>query len=207
MNVYEIRQGEAFRMLVGKSPDEFEQFQVHPHGQAFGSAWRPAKFKYRGPSAEDYQGEVLNGDFVSVGFYTGLSPRAVAVLGPVFQRYGELLPLDVEGEPKEVMWFHCTNVVDALDEANSNVSRSPTTGKLYNINLHVFLKDRIPDDLLMFQLPYGKSAIYCTDTFKDIIERSGLTGLEFWLRWSDEPEGIERMRKWAAAHLRPRAAS
>jgi hypothetical protein len=51
-------------------------------------------------------------------------------------------------------------------------------------------------DAVLFRVPRrgaGLAGTFCTDAFKDLIEDRGLTGLDFVLTWSDEPEGIARI--------------
>jgi hypothetical protein len=81
--------------------------------------------------------------------------------------------------------FHVTNFVDALDKDASEVLRAPDDPNvILMIHKHVFRPEKLTTDW-MFKLPYarGRSAIYVTDPFVDLIRASGLTGLEFKRVW------------------------
>jgi hypothetical protein len=75
--------------------------------------------------------------------------------------------------------------VDALDEKASDALRATDGPDLVlMIRKHVFQPAKLTGDW-MFKLPQsrGRSAIYVTDPFADLIHASGLTGLEFKRVW------------------------
>ena len=99
------------------------------------------------------------------------------------KRYGEFLPL---GCDEGNFWaFHVTHFVDALDEDASDVLRATDDPDLVlMIHRHVFQPEKLTADW-MFKLPQsrGRSRIYVTDPFVNLIRSSGFTGLEFKRVW------------------------
>ena len=114
------------------------------------------------------------------------SERAKRLLAPHLQGLGEWIELTSEHDP--TYWlFYITNVVDALDVANSKLIYFPSTpGKVMAIDGYEFKPEAVRDQWL-FTLPQRPGCNRCvTDRFVDLVRQHGLTGFEFTLLWSDE---------------------
>jgi hypothetical protein len=114
------------------------------------------------------------------------SDRAKQVLAPHLDGLGQWIELVADPDP--TYWlFYITNVVDALDLANSEVVYFPSTpGKVMAIDRYSFKPEAVRDQWL-FTLPQRPGSNRCvTDRFVDLVRQHGLTGLEFKLLWSDE---------------------
>jgi len=100
-----------------------------------------------------------------------LSRKAKDKIGDRLEKYGELLPLSIDGE--ERFYFNILNTSDAIDPFNTK--RLEIDGIDFGIKQIVFLEHEVKD-LFIFMTEYdGFSYLYCTDAFKDMIEGSGLS--------------------------------
>jgi hypothetical protein len=194
MNVYEIYLDlDKFHFVSIENHKDWERIRFHPHGQPFGDSWIPAQCGYCLPDNEDYKPSAINGDFISIGHRIGLLTATVQKVGHLFTPYGELLPLDIDGDVNQIFWFHCTNVLDAIDEKKSKIRRFDD-GRIMAIDDYAFHSDRIGSNEI-FHIPGGGYRPFFTESIKQKIESLGLTGLDFRLLWSDEPAGIARLKE------------
>ena len=196
MNVYElVNDSERFERLGVDEANHLDQFRKQPLAEPFGSRWIPVEVSAIPPDDEAYSGPLPGGDFV--GFAAGriaLSAKPMATCADLFERYGELLPLRPTDRDQELFWFHCTTLIDALDESRT-LSKRFADGRMYMFERLWFCADRLHDAML-FQVPQAGAYLLCTDNFKQQIESLGLTGLIFWLKWSDEPAGLKKIGDW-----------
>jgi hypothetical protein len=201
MNVYRIYLNlDKFQFLSASSRKDLQRIMFQPQGQPFHESWTLPRYDYCPTDDEDYRPNAIEGDFISVDREIGLTAEAVKKIGPIFENYGELLPLDVNGDLNKVFWFHCTRVLDALDESKSKVKRFPN-GRIMAVDKYAFLSDRIGATEL-FHLKEERGHAFCTEAFKQKIESENLTGLEFRLLWSDEPAGTNAACVMWAGHRR-----
>ncbi|MCY7315097.1 MAG: hypothetical protein LH480_05605 [Rubrivivax sp.] len=81
--------------------------------------------------------------------------------------------------------FYITNVVDALDEEQSELVRF-RDGGVMRIASYTFKPEAVRDQWL-FTLPQRPGCNRCvTDRFVDLVREHQLTGFGFKLLWSDE---------------------
>jgi hypothetical protein len=116
--------------------------------------------------------------------------RALPLLRPMLEQYGEVLPLLCE----DPVWlFNATKIIDALDEERSTIARF-TDGAVLAIEKHAFHSDAI-GDAEIFRLPGRASNIYVRETVVRRIGELGLAGTAFDLVWADEdvPPGEQRI--------------
>ncbi len=103
--------------------------------------------------------------------------KAKSALGSYLERFGQFLPLDVEGHRE---WFyHVTNLIDCIDPVASK--KKPVTGI---IEKEVFVASKVPQTAALFKDP--RTAIvfmYANDPAKHELEKliadAGLTGAAF----------------------------
>jgi hypothetical protein len=118
-----------------------------------------------------------------------LSRRALGVLTPHIGDLGQTLPLAFE--EAEYWFFNVTNVVDALDEAHTDVWRLPS-GKFGKVERYAFKPEAVRDQWI-FKIPQQRGGfVFVTDRFVDLVRSSGLTGFQFKLKWSDEAPASEK---------------
>ena len=110
-------------------------------------------------------------DISKAAFEMVFSQKAKDELESVLGQYGEFLPVSVEGETRYL--FNLLNSTDAIDPFNSK--KEICDGIAVGIEKIAFLEHEVRD-LCIFNTAYdGYSCIYCTDEFKDLIGKSGLT--------------------------------
>ena len=103
-----------------------------------------------------------------------LSESAMKVLEEPLKPYGEFLPVVVDGAPHFI--FNC--LTDAkVDESKSE--REMMDGIVTDILKFVFDEHDIRDKLIFKCIYEGGTSLYCTDTFKKLVERHQLKGLTF----------------------------
>lgn len=105
-----------------------------------------------------------------------LSETAKEKIGNELLKYGELLPIIVEGEKR--YYFNLLNSTDAIDPFNTK--RKEIDGIDFGIEKIAFLEHEV-ENICIFNTEYdGYSYLYCTDEFITLIDQSGLTsGWEF----------------------------
>ena len=107
-----------------------------------------------------------------------LRPSAVAALGPLLERHGELLPLDC---PDAELWlFNTMTVVDALDEDHSELVRFDD-GAILAVERYAFHAEAVAPVFKVPQLLRGP--LFVSDEFAMALADAGLTGLELTEVW------------------------
>jgi hypothetical protein len=180
-NVYKIRHGEGFEWLLPANEGESEMLIFD--GKPRASSWKPVVMRRLRDFGDGSSVQPCDFPCGSGGTYLTMSEAAKQKIGSALKRYGEFLPLECnEGN----FWaFHVTHFVDVLDKEASEVLRSPDDPNvILMIHKHVFRPEKLTTDW-MFKLPQsrGRSAIYVTDPFVNLVRASGLTGLEFKRIW------------------------
>ncbi|MPZ41568.1 MAG: hypothetical protein GEU95_26690 [Rhizobiales bacterium] len=119
-----------------------------------------------------------------------LRERAVTMLAPLLDRYGELLPLAC---PDADLWlFNVLTVVDALDEKNSELIRFDD-GDILNVERYEFRPDLVAG-VAVFKVPQLlRGPLFVGDEFVDAVAATGLTGPELTPLWSGAaPAAVQR---------------
>jgi hypothetical protein len=137
--------------------------------------WRPIRVKRE----REGRKELPPGDVPCIFIgppMLALSQRAVEALRDLLEPAGEFLPLECEEEP---LWlYNCTRFADVLDEARSEFSRYPSSGRIMTIHKYLW-RPGIQLETC-FRLPqFHRSPIYATDTVVDRIRGAGLQGFRF----------------------------
>lgn len=93
-----------------------------------------------------------------------LSPKAYRLLGDLLKPYGEFLPVVVEDKTYYI--FNCLTMADVVE--------SETTEN------NLVFDESLVGNKLVFKTPYqGYIDIFCSERLKDMIESSGLCGVQF----------------------------
>lgn len=124
--------------------------------------------------------QLVKSDFPWLGSgKLALRQRATELLAPALEPYAELLPLEWD---VPIWAVNVLTVVDALDEDRSTLVRFDS-GRIMRVERYAFRKE-VVDDLLVFKVPQlARSAVFVSSAFVELVERSGLTGIEFRLLW------------------------
>jgi hypothetical protein len=176
---YRLKFDRARYMLFDISPDEIEaklgDFFIldEPRWQDF---WVPVDGSF---SDESDSGDTLRLPDISCWISDNLvlSEEAKNKLQDHLRPYGELLPVNVEGNRWWVL--HVTKLTsdEAVDEERSERVIDESTYK--DVKMLAF-RDEAVKDLLLFKSEYNDyKSIYCNQAFKDLIEGLGLQGLLF----------------------------
>lgn len=179
MKIYKLTAGDDEHMLflpVDKS--DFNRGVFAGDGMPRKHNWHPPRAKLK--SDPFNKGKKLPDiGHVDIGSVV-LSQKAIDVLKGHLEPYGELLPLDVEGETYYI--YNVTTIIDALDQENS-VKRPNGI-----IKKACFDKSKVPSDMEIFKVPETqRSLIYVNETkgknIKTLIEEHHLNGAQLRLEW------------------------
>ncbi len=179
--VYRFWEGEEFEVLLPVNDCDFDRLTFD--GSLLRDTWKPVAVKRVKTNengkillASDFPGGSL-GDLI-------VSSHARALIGSVLEQYGELLPLTCdEGD----FWtLNVTSLVDALDEAMSEILRAPTSDRLLMVYKHAFRPEKLRN-VMLFKLPQLKrSTVFVTDEFVNLIRSKDLVGLRFKQIWAPD---------------------
>jgi hypothetical protein len=119
-------------------------------------------------------------DFPAFGGDPVFSERAIEALRNLLEPSGEILPLRChEGT---YFAYNVTRVVDALDEARSELERFDD-GVVMRIVQPVFFPDRVAGETI-FKVPQSRARVFVTDPFVQRIQERGLVGFDLQPLWS-----------------------
>lgn len=127
------------------------------------------KIANRKKHPEWYESDAPGGGF--------LSGRAAMALRDLWERYGELLPL--ESKDGEFYVYHCMNQLDAVDPP-----RCEFNGQ--NIAKYVFKPDVVRDQHIFRPSFPWKGPVFVSKVVVDRANSAGLKGFEFKPVWSEE---------------------
>ena len=194
MNVYDLWMDSSDQWAIfltldsvalPKYTDSREFFRAQPRVRID----RSPESKLRGPKAK-------LSDYSNVGYmpYPCFGARAKELLGPHIDGLGQWLPLECVEAP---YWlFNITNLIDALDEPQSELVRF-TDGGIMRIAQFVFHPKQLVDQLI-FKIPQ-RAGMYnlVTQDFVDLVHKHGLTGFSFDLLWSEENGPVSsKLKDW-----------
>lgn len=193
MNIYHVNTDiDRFKFFATKALGQMDQILFSPPGQKLGAAWKGLTIFNIDPSVEDYPGELPIGDFVGISTNAiGVTGKASGMVGDALRYCGELLPVNCPDLPQPLWWFHPTSLIDALDVAHSDAKVLAESGRLF-VTRYAFFADRLADAVI-FKVPQSPGSTFCTEAFKSLVEKHGLTGLAFRLAWSNESAAQEHL--------------
>ena len=152
--------------------------------ESLSGTWQGAKFEWLDEDEED---PLPEGDMTSSAGTLIFGERAVAACGALLRRFGELLPIECDGQP---FWaYNVLEVADVLDETRSELGRFSSDGQIFAVKVLVPKSAEGLQEERAFKLkdvPFG--AVYCTRSFAERLLRSGVRGLrlpQMWPQWPD----------------------
>lgn len=117
-----------------------------------------------------------------------LSARAARALRPHLVNIGELLPLSHKTD--EYFALNVTSVVDALDEARSDLTRFGSTGRIMLVRVFAFHQQAVASQTVFKDRRLALSKVFVTDPFVKAVAQARLTGFVFRRVWpSDAQQG------------------
>lgn len=91
--------------------------------------------------------------------------------------------------------MNVTNILECVDWERSSFERYPT-GKFSNFNKLVFDFNKITSDTSIFKIKEMKTSVFVSDSFKQLIEKNELKGIEFSVVCDSEfTEEMERQQQ------------
>ena len=171
---------ESDRPFLGIGRGEFS-------GNPFSRKWKQLKLYIDKPL-------LPRPDFYTFGWSVFVcNERARTIVGEALEMAGELLPVGIEGDKGRYWVFNCTNCINVTDLKKSKWRKIGKTGSHRILERPAFLAERFGEESI-FKIPDNNgSPIYCLERsgdpddgeFKALVEKHGLTGLEFELIWSN----------------------
>ncbi|MFI5011720.1 MAG: imm11 family protein [Hyphomicrobiales bacterium] len=158
--------------------NDFETIRVLLNGIARAATWIPLKMQI---IREDEGKKLRESDSPWLSSHILIfRPRAIAALGPMLLKYGELLP--TQCADAELSLYNVTRALNALDEEASSVERFGD-GRIMFVNRHVFREEVIGENDI-FKLPGLRAEpIYVSQRFVDLWHSAGLKGFDFDQVW------------------------
>lgn len=177
MKIFEPKPAENFEWINTTDDSDYELFLAFD-GIPRGHAWSPPKVR-RVPA--NYDKEKNESDFPWLGGHALILRRkSLEILNNVLQTNGEVLPLaDVDGA--ELFVFNA-QVIDCLDEKNSDFIRFPNTGRIMKLKSVAF-QPNVIEGLDVFRLPHRATPTYVSERFVQMVQSAGLVGLDFKEVW------------------------
>ncbi len=129
--------------------------------------------------------------------------KARELAGEPLEMSGEFLSIRVEGEPGKYWIYNVTNCINVVDIKSSKWRRFGPGASGRIMEQPAFFASRFGEEVI-FKIPEDRATLmYCAERtsdpedgeFKALVERHGLTGLEFELVWSDEKVNSTRSPK------------
>jgi len=117
-------------------------------------------------------------DFVAIDLaFEAISEKTQLVLAPLINKQVEFLPFET---PMGVYYGLHVRYVDCLDAEHSEVFRFKNSGRIMEVENYAFHWERL-DQIHIFRLAeLGLSRLFVSDEFRHVVEKNGLTGLEFY---------------------------
>lgn len=152
-------------------------------GTSRAAKWRPVSV--RGLTRDDLGRPLLRADMPWLGGHAiVLDDRAREAVGAILGEAGEFLPLDPVDRDGGLWLFNACRIVDALDEASSELVRFPSSGRVMAVKRHVFRGGAVAG-LAAFRVPQSRS-LFLSGAVVDAIGRAELRGAAFDLAWRGE---------------------
>ena len=193
MRIFELRRGAGsrFQMMrfVHEDDGDFKKWEHLASDASIAGRWAPPRLRFYEPGETGIPGDsrkrprstATDMPYVYGHGLLVVSARLVAQCGHLLRLYGEFLPVECEGG--EFFAYHCTNVVDCLDEARSRLSRSRADGRILNVYEPAFVLDRLHEGVV-FRLPVGnRQLVFCAESVVNALTSPPLQGVTASLVW------------------------
>lgn len=166
-----------------------EQGNLFFDGSTKEGAWNPPQFYLQSPNRNQT-------DFFIIAAGAFAFNQAVIdhpMMAMFFEMAGELLPIKLEsGESLYIL--NTTEVVNSLDQENSDFRKDPSSGLVVAVEKHVFKSERftqspifkIPETVRSEILTFAGRFVNPDDEFLENYRASGFTGLEFTKLWEEQ---------------------
>jgi len=152
----------------------FQRINLEINGDSKSKIWKPLAVRLIGAEGGS---RLRRSDSPWLGVHALIFRQSVVnALGEILRKNGELLPLACAEE--DLFIFNPTNVLNALDEGASSLTRFES-GAIMMVRNYVFLSDEI-EGVNIFKLQALRvSPTFLSQKIVDLWQESGLEGLEF----------------------------
>lgn len=148
-------------------------------GTSLAARWRPYAVS---PITEEFPEQTEVGDFTSLGTIPVFSERAVAVLGELLSRNGELLPLECSACDRRYYAYNVVTVIDALDRERTKAEWFDSA-RIMIVDRYAFQPGRLRTAEI-FRIPQQSAPVFITDVFMKQLSHSGLDAFAPKLVWT-----------------------
>lgn len=149
-------------------------------GEPKSDTWSPLSVEWieDRPSSSLHREPYVTPDIAYIDGDLAFNSKATSILKPFFTEEAEFLPIKVKNEEWAIL--NIINIEDALDKANCRhkIRSDGTVGRMIAIAID---KNRVENSKL-FRLNMRGLKKFTSDTpgsFKEVVEKNGLTGLKF----------------------------
>lgn len=147
------------------------------------ASWKPLEVEF----IREAGAGVAASDLVMLGTEPAFTARAVEALQDVLFKHGQILPL--RSDDGEFYLWHVTTVLDALDEANSELTRF-TSGRVFMVRRFAFVPDAVRN-AVAFKIPqFCRAFTFVTEAFLRRVREERLVGVAprvVWAAGSEPP--------------------
>ncbi|MBK9069576.1 MAG: hypothetical protein IPL79_00990 [Myxococcales bacterium] len=173
MEYYLVGSDEGFNELGFPDVNTWQKYMGMPAGLS--KIWVPETLEYVYGARSKRRKDFDMSSYCEPLFVIG--ERALHAIGEKLAKYGEILEL---GSPKGFYFFHCTNVVDALvDDESEIVWLDKAQGWIAGINRFVLSGSKLKGHGI-FRLPQANFRYtFFGEEFKRLIGKHRLAGIHF----------------------------
>jgi hypothetical protein len=181
MEIYIPLSAEGFELCQPVNQDDYETIILEINGNSKRASWVPIPVRL---VLKDEGKRLITSDAPWLGSHALVFRRRVIdVLGTLLRNNGEILPLNCKSADLSI--FNVTNVVDALDERSSDLTRF-SSGRLMRVNKYMFYSEVIRG-LDLFKIPNLRmSPTFVSERFVNEWTAAGFSGLIFNRVWTCE---------------------
>ena len=173
MNFYLLKSEDHLNEIRFPDVNAFQQWI--DHGTSIAHLWKPVALEYI-YGAQSKRDKHFDLSQCCDPLFT-VSDKALGVLGDILRKNGDILEI---ASPKGFRFFHCTNVVDALREEESNVTwLDREKGWIGGIDKFVLDKEVVKGQEI-FRLPQaGFRYTFFGEEFRRLVISNNLRGVRF----------------------------
>lgn len=180
VRVYQWKSDLEARWLTTRREEDMDRLDFD--GTARRAGWTPLAVEWILDEPGDGRRKITDCPNLASGV-PALSARATIALRPQLAGVGELLPLS--HPTQEYFALNVTNVVDALDEEHSDLTRFGSSGRVMRVKAYVFRAQALGPHAVFKDQRLARNTVFVTEPFVRAVEQARLTGFDFRPVWPD----------------------
>ncbi|MFD1424220.1 hypothetical protein CLV36_104261 [Laceyella sediminis] len=175
MKIYVLDQDYSYQSIAPIKEQLFDQLEQL--GKSLIKNWESIELK-----VPESKKEFPRSDFPNLLKYVPVfSQKAKECFYGLLRPLGEFLTVTIENE--DYFAYNLTNIIDGLDEEQSEVKRFVSSGRIMRIVKHEFVPEKVKEQI-MFKIPQDPGSIYVSDLFVEKYNQHELVGLKFREIWN-----------------------